>query len=238
VVELSNTDSVVAVLLHPRLSPNERAEWVDAQAGRHSDWRLAEVSPDELARRLAEWFPYLEDVLDREGETMLPAMVEITTREPAAVVGLRGAPEVLAVGPTASVQRSVGLVARRLALVLLAVAVALAAGAALLAAVWVHLELHRHSEEIAIMRLMGATEAMVRGPFLLAVTVPGIVAATVAVAATALSVAEMARLAAPLGIAVAGVSPWVLVGEVAGAVGLPLLAGLITLTRHASEMDG
>lgn len=237
VIELSDRESVVAVLLHPRLNESQRRMWISGESRSHPDWKLVEVEPEELARRLATWFPYLEEVLQREGPEMLPHMVEITTRGPQSVLALKETPEVLAVGPTSSVNRVVGQVARRFALVLLLVAGALVAGAVLLAAVWVHLELHRNAEEIAIMRLMGATEATVRGPFLVAVMVPALLAAVISVVLTVVAVGWMAQLAAPLGLAVKGASLVVLASQVLGAVGLPMLAALITLERHASSEE-
>lgn len=233
VIELGERDSVVTVLLHPRLDEAGRRGWIDRQARAHPEWRLESVAPAELAARLAEWFPYLEEVLDREGPEMLPPMVEIRTRDPEGVIALRDDIAVLAVGPTASVNRMVGTVARRLALVLISVAAALLAGAVLLAAVWVHLELHRHGEEIAIMRLMGATEATVRGPFLVAVAVPAVLAASISVLLTLAAVAPMVRVAAPLGLAATPTPVTILALQAIAAVGLPIVAALITLERHA-----
>lgn len=238
VVNLGGRESVVAVLLHPRLDAVERQEWVEARAREHPNWRLKQVEPDELAHRLGSWFPYLEEVLEREGPEMLPPMVEVTTGQPEGVAALADTEGVLAVGPTSSVNRVVGRVAEQFAMVLFGVALALGAGAILLAAVWVHLELHRHAEEIAIMRLMGATEATVRSPFLVAVTVPALIAAALSVVATMMTVGWMARLAAPLGLAEVGAPFVILAGQVIGAVGLPIAAALVTLERYASAEEG
>ncbi len=237
VIDLSDRESVVAILLHPRLDESQRRLWIGDQSRSHPDWKLVDVEPDELAKRLASWFPYLEEVLQREGPQMLPHMVEITTRSPQSVLELKETTAVLAVGPTSSVNRVVGQVARRFALVLLLIAGALVSGAVLLAAVWVHLELHRNAEEIAIMRLMGATEATVRGPFFVAVVVPALLAAVISVVLTVVAVGWMATLAAPLGLAARGASFVVLASQILGAVGLPMIAAFITLERHASSED-
>ena len=237
VIELGDRESVVSILLHPRLDGAERRTWMSEKAATHPQWQLATVEPDELAERLATWFPSLEEILDREGPEMLPTMVEIRTRDPQGVLVLKEDLSVLAVGPTSSVNQVVGRVARQFALMLISVVVALIAGAVLLAAVWVHLELHRHAEEIAIMRLMGATEATVRGPFLVAVAAPALLAAAASVVCTVLAVGFMARLAAPLGLTTAGVSPLILFVQVVGAVGLPMAAAFITLERYASADD-
>jgi cell division transport system permease protein len=237
VIDLGDRESVVTVLLHPRLDAAARRAWINGQAARHASWRLREIGPEELADRLSRWFPYLEELLSREGPEMLPPMVEVTTADPTSVVGLRDDAAVLAVGPTSSVNRMVGLVARRFATVLLAVAAALMAGALLFAGVWVHLELHRNAEEIAIMRLMGATESTVRGPFLVAVTAPALIAAVTSVVLTVVTVGWMARLAAPLGLTAGGPPWWVLVAEAVAAVVLPITAAHVTLERHASVTE-
>ena len=232
VITLGDRENVVTVLLHPRLDKAGRQGWMSDQVQSHPEWELLAVEPEELAVRLAAWFPYLEEVLEREGPEMLPPMVEVRTREPESVLELKDHVEVLAIGPTSSVNRVVGKVARRFAFVLISVAGALVAGAVLLGAVWVHLELHRNAEEIAIMRLMGATEATVRGPFLVAVAVPALLAAVLSVVSTVVVVGWMAQLVAPLGLVAAGVPLAVLVFQVVAAVGLPLAAAVVTLERY------
>ena len=237
VIDLGEQEDVVSVLLHPRLDHGARRAWIEGQANRHPEWRVMPVERDELAHRLSTWFPYLEELLARDGAEMLPVMVEITTREPQQVAVLAEDADVLAVGPTSSVNQVVGRVARRFSTVLFAVAAALVASAGLLTAVWVHLEVHRNAEEIAIMRLMGATEATVRGPFFVAVAAPAAVAAVISVVFTVISVGWSARLAEPLGLQVTGVPVGVLAIEVLGAVVLPLTAALVTLERYAKAEE-
>jgi len=235
VIDLGDRESVVAVLLHPRLDAAARQRFMSEQALSHPEWRLTAVGPEELAQRLATWFPYLEEIMQRDGPEMLSPMVEISTLDPTSVLELKNHDEVLAVGPTSSVNQVVGRVAERFAMVLMGIAAALVAGAVLLTAVWVHLEILRHGEEIAIMRLMGATEATVRGPFLVAVAAPALLAAVVSVIFTVVAVGWMAQLAAPLGLTTTGIPLSILVAEIAGAAGLPMSAALITLERHSSD---
>lgn len=236
-IELGDRESVVAVLLHPRLDEAKRQVWMSDQALSHPEWRLVAVGTEELADRLVTWFPYLEEVLEREGPEMLSPMVEIRTGDPQSVLELKDHDEVLAVGPTSSVNRVVGRVAKRFAMVLISVAAALIAGAVLLAAVWVHLELLRHGEEIAIMRLMGATEATVRGPFLVAVAAPALLASVASVMFTVVAVGWIERLAVPLGLETTGVPASILAAQVVTAVGLPMAAALMTLERHTSDPE-
>jgi len=233
VIDLGEREDVVLVLLHPSLDRDSRQTWVDGQTGRNTEWRLAVVESDELSQRLSTWFPYLEDLLAREGPEMVPPLVEITTRNPHEVAALTDDADVLAVGPTSSVNQVVGRVARKFSSVLLVIAAALAASAILLTAVWVHLEVHRNAEEIAIMRLMGATESTVKGPFLVAVAAPALIAAVVSVFFSVMSVGWIARLAEPLGLQVSGVPVMVLIVQVLGAVVLPLVTALVTLERYA-----
>jgi cell division transport system permease protein len=109
--------------------------------------------------------------------------------------------------------------------------------ASLFAAVWVHLELYRHADEITIMRLVGATESAIRGPFLVVTLAPGMVAAVLAGVATLSGVGWMSRLVAVLGLPRLEVSSFVLVLQAALAFGLPLTSALLTLWRHAAATD-
>jgi cell division transport system permease protein len=237
VIDLGDREGVVAVLLHPRMDASERASWIDATHRDHPEWQVRSVEPEELAERLSTWFPYLENLLERDGPRMLPPMVEITTRKPQGVLVLTGDDDVLAVGPTSSVNQVVGRVAGRFATVLFTIAGLLIAGAVLFAGVWVHLELHRNAEEIAIMRLMGATESTVRGPFLVAVAVPALLAAAASVTITTVAVSWISHLASPLGLAPTGPPMVVLMVQIVGAVILPLAAAIVTLERHAAAED-
>jgi len=237
VIDLGDREGVVTILLHPRLDERGRGAWIDEQTRKHPEWRLVAVEPEELVQRMSTWFPYLEELLEREGPEMLPPMVEIRTRDPQGVLELKTDDEVLAVGPTSSVNQVVGRVAGRFATVLFTVAGLLMAGAVLFAGVWVHLELHRNAEEIAIMRLMGATESTVRGPFLVAVMAPALLAAAASVVITVVAVGWISRLAAPLGLASTGPTPMVVVAQVCCAIALPLAAAIITLERHATTEE-
>ncbi len=237
VIDLGDREGVVAILLHPRLDESGRRAWIDEQTQRHPGWQLMAVGPEELAQRMSNWFPYLEELLEREGPEILPPMVEIRTRDPEGVRALKTDDEVLAVGPTSSVNQVVGRFADRFATVLFTVAGLLMAGAMLFAGVWVHLELHRNAEEIAIMRLMGATESTVRGPFLVAVTAPALLAAAASVVITVVAVGWISQLAAPLGLASTGPTLMVVVTQVFCAIALPLAAAIITLERHATTEE-
>jgi cell division protein FtsX len=222
---LSGEKSSVAVLLRPRLEPGERRRWIADLSTEHPDWDISEVSSRDLAERLQRWFPYLEDLMD-SGDAALPSLVEILTDNPDSVTVLEERSEVLAI---------LGQVARRLALIVGVVSGVLLAGALLLAAVWVHLELYRHADEVIIMRLVGATEATIRGPFLVAVALPGVVAGVLSVVGSVATVAGLSRLTTALGLSAMSIPPTILMMQVATGVLLPVLAAVITFARHAAD---
>jgi cell division transport system permease protein len=234
VADLSGEKSSVAVLLHPQMESGERRRWIAELATDHPDWNILEVSSSDLAERLQRWFPYLEDLID-SGDATLPPLVEILTDNPDSVTELEDRAEVLAIGPRSSIQQTLGRVARGLALIVGVVSFVLLLVAVLLAAVWVHLELYRHADEVIIMRLVGATEGTIRGPFLVAVAIPGVVAGILSVVGSVVTVSGLSKLASALGLSAVSVPPSILVLQLAAGVFLPLLAAVATLTRHTTD---
>ncbi len=233
VAEMATSADVVPVLLHPLMSEEQRQDWISAQRAAHPEWRVEEVSPSDLAARLTRWFPYLSDLLEDDGGMLTP-LIEITTRDPESVGALEGSPAVVAIGPRSSVQRTVGSSARAVGAVLVLTSAMLLLAATLFAAVWVHLELYRHSDEITIMRLVGATEPAVRGPFLFTCAVPGVAAAVLSTVGTSLAVGRLSVLTASLGLPELRLSIPVLAMEAMLACGLPLTAAAVVLSRHAA----
>ncbi len=234
VVGLSAEKSTVAVLLYPHVDAGERHRWIADRTMEHPEWEISEVSSKDLAERLQRWFPYLEDLVN-SGDASLPPLVEIVTEDPDAVTVLGERKEVLAIGPRSSIQQTLGRVARRLALIVGVVSGVLLAGACLLAAVWVHLELYRHADEITIMRLVGATEGTLRGPFLVAVAVPGVVAGVLSVVGTVVTVEGLSRLTTALGLSPISLPTAVLVLQLMGGVLLPVSVAVVTLARHSAD---
>jgi len=234
VADLGGQKSTVAVLLHPQMESSERRRWLAELAADHQEWTVSEVSNVELAERLQRWFPYLEDLMD-SGDATLPSLIEILTGDPDSVTSLQDRAEVLAIGPRSSVERTLGAVARRLSLIIGIVSFVLLAGAVLLAAVWVHLELYRHADEVNIMRLVGATEGTIRGPFLVAVAIPGIVAGLLSVFGTLATVEGLSRLTTALGMSPISIPPNILVLQLAAGIFLPLIAAVITFARHVTD---
>jgi len=237
--EATGEAQVVPILLHPHMDEGQRREWLDDLAARHPDWKIRRVAPEELARRLVHWFPYLTDLLANDSSGLLPPLIEITARDPSELDVLVGSPAVIAIGPRSSLRRFVEIAVTRAGWLLGLVSVILLASTGLLAAVWVHLELYRHGDELTIMRLVGATEAAVRGPFLVAIALPAAVAGALAIGGTLALARVFTGLAAALGLPPLAASPWLLASESAVAFALPLAAALLTLARHAdSEIEG
>jgi cell division transport system permease protein len=238
VADLSVRQTSVAVLLRPQLDQVERQRWVTAQTAVHPDWTITEVPPEELVRRLRRWFPYLEELVGT-GDASMPPLIEIATADVESLAGLEDHPEVLAVGPQSSIQQLLGRVARRLSWAVAVLSAVLLAAAVLLAVVWVHLELYRHADELTIMRLVGATEGTIRGPFVVAVGVSGAVAGALAVFGSLAAAAALSRMVTVLGLPGVVVTPGMVMIELTAAVLLPVAAAALTLARHAAvEFDG
>jgi cell division protein FtsX len=238
VADLREQKTTVAVLLHPQMDAEQRVRWVAAQSDAHPEWTVSEVPSAELVARLQRWFPYLEDLVVT-GDTTMPPLVEVATSEPESLDDLDDHPAVLAVGPQSSIQPLLGRVARRLSMVVGGLSAVLLAAAVLLAGVWVHLELYRHSDELTIMRLVGATEGTIRGPFVVAVGVPGVVAGVAAVVGSMATADFLSGIVTSLGMPGVQLTPGLLAAEMVGAVALPVVAAVVTLARHAAdEFDG
>jgi len=238
VADMSDRESTVAVLLHPELDAGSRNKWVTAQSRAHPEWTLVEIPSEELIERMRRWFPYLENLVET-GEATLPPLLEIATAEIDSLKGLAEQPEVLAVGPQSSIQQLLGRVARRLSWVVAGLSAVLLAAAVLLAVVWVHLELYRHADELTIMRLVGATEGTIRGPFVVAVGASGAVAGALAAFGSVAVLDGLSQMVMVLGLPPIVATPGILMLEIAAAFVLPVLAAVVTLSRHATEeFDG
>ncbi len=230
---LAEEEHVVPILLHPHMDSGKRRDWLEAQTRKHPEWRLTEVPPQQVADRLGRWFPYLKRLFESDAGTFLPPLVEVATNQPESLDLLEGSPAVVAIGPRSSVHRAVGAIARDAGWLLAGLSAILLASAAGLAAIWVHLEVYRHADEITIMRLIGATEPAIRGPFLMAVAVPGAAAAVVSIAATSVVLGLASRWTVAVGLPPVALPLWVpLLQATLGSL-LPVVAGLITMSRHA-----
>ncbi len=161
-----------------------------AAAAREAPWvaGVDVVSPAAARRRFRDTFPTLADVIDSgEGEP-LPASLEVALRREQAEAGgldawldaWRRRPEVAMVDDdrewlgqvetAVAVVRAVGLV---LGGILLGAAIFTIASI-------IRLTAYLHHEEITIMRLVGATEFFIRGPFYVEGLIQGLLGGTLA----------------------------------------------------------
>lgn len=194
---------------------------------------MKEVSEEELADRLRLWFPYLEDLLDGDKPLELPPLIEVEAPEPEEVATVADSPSVIAVGPRTTVNRILGQGAAVLAVLLAGLSLVLLLSGFILAATWIHLEIYRHAEEISIMRLVGVTEGAIRGPFVVAAAVPGILAALLSTAGTIFLINVVSRAAERFGLQQPAIPLWLILIEALVGAGVPISAGWMTLVRHA-----
>ena len=172
VVERARDESRVVAYLETE-TPAARAAELAAALG--ADPRVAEarvVTSEEARERFVEIFPSLADLVE-EGEGALPPSVEIVVR-PGAAAGDDRDPwleELRATPGVTMVDDDRDWVAQLSAVVAVVRGLGLALGGVLLgAAVFtigsvIRLTAYLYEEEMTIMRLVGATEFFIRGPF-------------------------------------------------------------------------
>lgn len=162
-----------------------------AELGR-SPWfgDVVEVPPEEARRRFERSFPSLADLVSEGGQGRLPSSIEARVASAAAgddlafhafVDALRARPEVETVDDDrdwiAQVETALAVV-RAIGVGLLVVLV----GASIFTiASVVRFTALLYAEEIAVMRLVGATEFFIRGPFYLEGVLQGLLGAAVSV---------------------------------------------------------
>ncbi|MFN7960317.1 MAG: permease-like cell division protein FtsX [Thermoanaerobaculia bacterium] len=173
-VEHWRQERKVVVYLEPGAAP-EAAEALRAELEGLPFVRAAQlVSAGEARSRFLQLFPSLESLVDQPGSVGLPASVELSLRpagsggrEPPAgwAAQLEARPGVDLVDDDrdwVSQLTAVLAVGRALGLCL---GLVLLAGAVFTIASVVRLTAYLYADEIAIMRLVGATEFFIRGPF-------------------------------------------------------------------------
>ncbi len=168
-----STQLRVAAYLTKDSEAAERAELERLMAG--PDWvlRVETVSAAEALERFSASFPSLRDVLADTGvEAFAPSLEAVLAPQAAASRDLEGwLSEVRAHSSVAWVDDDREWLARLSAILRLVRSAGLAIGAGLLAAATltiasvVRLTAYLYVEEIAVMRMVGATEFFIRGPF-------------------------------------------------------------------------
>jgi cell division transport system permease protein len=163
----------VVIYLRPAADPGSLARLAAEAAGTPWVSSAQAVSPHAARQRFRQIFPSLSGLVEGWDEEPLPASIEVALRDPSArsaevrtwIEGWRARPEVEMVDDDrewlsqletlVAVGRGIGL----------ALAGGLLAAAIFTIASVIRLAAYLHQEEISILRLVGATEFYIRGPF-------------------------------------------------------------------------
>jgi cell division transport system permease protein len=172
-VERWRSETRVVIYLQPQ-TPPETLQRLAAEATA-APWAAAvdTVTPEAARHRFQDAFPSLGDLVEGLGDEPLPASLEIALRDPAQrppelrawLDGWRRRPEVSMVDDDRDWLRQIETVAALLRGVGLALAGGLLAAAIFTTASVIRLTAYLHSDEISVLRLVGATEFYIRGPF-------------------------------------------------------------------------
>jgi cell division transport system permease protein len=163
----------LVIYLQPA-APDPVVRALAAEAGRGPGIARVEVISAEAARRrFQEAFPSLSDLVEGLGDEPLPASLEISLADPAerppalrAWIGeWRRRPEVSMVDDDREWLGQLETVVAVLRAVGLALGVGLLTAAVFTIGSVIRLTAYLHSDEISILRLVGATEFYIRGPF-------------------------------------------------------------------------
>jgi cell division transport system permease protein len=189
-VERWRAEARVVLYLQPQTTAAELAS-LAAEARRAPFVAAAEPVPAELARRrFQEAFPSLGGLVEGLGQEPLPASLEVAlaegARRPRAaqleawLASWRRRPEVSMVDDDREWLRQLTTLIAILRAVGLALGAVLLAAAVFTIASVIRLTAYLHHEEIATMRLVGATEFFIRGPFYVEGLLQGLLGSAVA----------------------------------------------------------
>jgi cell division transport system permease protein len=246
VVETVRDESAVTVYLRPSATEAERADLERLAKSTRFVTRIGRVSPEEARARFSSWWTSLSSAARSLPGNPFPASLEMEL-DPS-VVSSGAMPaflKLLASHPAAEeVQFDVEWIRRLRGAVSLAraagfvLALLSTLGAAFTITNVVRLTILLHRDEIEILRLVGAPEFLIRGPFLLGGLVQGFLGAVVAlVLLWFVTRAVLAWVAATknalLGVfAVRFLPPSVCLLLVAFGLGAGLLGGIVAVRRR------
>ena len=189
-VEEWRREAKVIVYLRPGVPPDGDAALL--AAARRAPWvtGVETVSAAEARRRFARYFPSVAELVQGWGEEPLPASLEIAfdpgSVEPQAFEGwlqsLRRAPQVGMVDDDRDWVAQLEAVLRVIGAVGLGIVAVLLLAASFTIASVIRLSAYLYRDEISIMRLVGATELFIRGPFYVEGLLQGLLGGAVAVA--------------------------------------------------------
>jgi cell division transport system permease protein len=190
VVETVRDESTVTVFLKSSATDADRADLERLARETHLVGQMRRVSPEDARARFSTWWKSLGPTARSLPGNPFPASIELEL-DPAAISSdaLPAFLRLLASHPaTEEVQFDVEWIRRLRGAVSLArltgivLALLLTLGAAFTIANVVRLTILLHRDEIEILRLVGAPEFLIRGPFLLGGLVQGVLGALVALA--------------------------------------------------------
>ena len=163
----------LVIYLQPE-TPEPAVRQLAAEAGRGPGVASVEVvSAAAARRRFQEAFPSLSDLVEGLGDEPLPASLEISLADPAQrppelrawLDAWRRRPEVSMVDDDREWLGQLETVVAVLRAVGLALGVGLLVAAVFTIGSVIRLTAYLHSDEISVLRLVGATEFYIRGPF-------------------------------------------------------------------------
>ena len=249
VVETVRDETAVTVFLKPSATEADRADLTRLASESRLVSNVKYVSAEDARMRFATWWRSLASAAGALSSNPFPASLELDLASDATgSAALEGFLKNLAVHRAAEeVQYDVEWIRRLRGAVALAraggmvLAVLLTLGAAFTIANVVRLTILLHRDEIEILRLVGAPEVLIRGPFLLGGLAQGFLGALVAVGALALFYRLLLAWVASTQNALLGVflfrflspstSGWLVLGGVAAG----LLGGAIAVRRKNLE---
>jgi cell division transport system permease protein len=238
VVERWREEARVVLYLTPDTLTAERAALAREIGAAPWVTAVEEVGPEEAAERFRAAFPSLADLVDGGGQPLPPSVA--VAFEPAAagsppfeawLAALGRRPEVELVDDDRDWLRRLGTLVALVRGIGLALSAVLLAAAVFTIAAVIRLTAYLYQEEIAVMRLVGATEFYIRGPFYAEGVLQGLLGGLTAVAALWLAWTALARRAAdtllgavfaPEFLASRSVALLVLLGAAAGLSGAVL----------------
>lgn len=187
VAEQAREDVRVVVYFEPGAGQEQMTSLVRAAEGRPWVRKVAMVTAEEARERFVKIFPGLGELLERDAEALPPSVEIGVTPEAAPSDGYRSWLQTLREMPLVSTvdddQEWIGQLGAAVAVVR---GLGLTLGAILLAAAVftigsvIRLTAYLYEEEITIMRLVGATEFFIRGPFYAEGLLQGLIGGSVA----------------------------------------------------------
>jgi cell division transport system permease protein len=246
VVETVRDETAVTVFLKPGATDSQRDAVVKVANDSRLVARIRRVTAEDARRRFASSWRSLAAAADSLAINPFPESIELDLGKEA--LGSQALPPLLsnlaAQGGVEEVQFDVEWIRRLRGIVAvvrtggLLLGILLTLGAAFTIANVVRLTILLHRDEIEILRLVGAPEILIRGPFLLGGLVQGLLGGAVAVALLALSFHGLLRYVASthntlLGVFVIRfVTPTISVDLVLGGLLAGLLGGAVAVRRN------